>query len=49
MRDTVGKEINRDDLEFGKELGTGEFGAVFEGRLKQFLFTICTNYNTILT
>ena len=33
MRNTVGKEIDRNDLEFGKELGAGEFGAVFEGIL----------------
>ena len=31
MRSVVGKEINRDDIEFGSELGSGEFGAVFEG------------------
>ncbi len=31
MRDTVGKEIRRTDLEFGNQLGQGEFGAVYEG------------------
>ena len=32
MRDTVGKEIRREDIEFGAELGVGEFGSVCEGR-----------------
>jgi len=31
MRTTVNKEIPRDSLEFGAELGSGEFGSVFEG------------------
>ncbi len=31
MRSTVNKEIDRSKLEFGSELGQGEFGAVFEG------------------
>jgi hypothetical protein len=31
LRDTVGKELWRDDLEIGKQLGAGEFGAVHEG------------------
>lgn len=31
MRQTVCKEIPRELLEFGAELGSGEFGAVVEG------------------
>ncbi len=31
MRDVVGKEIDRSAIEFGSELGSGEFGSVFEG------------------
>ena len=31
MRNTVNKEIPRDSLEFGAELGAGEFGAVYKG------------------
>ena len=31
MRTTVNKEIPRESLEFGPELGSGEFGAVYEG------------------
>ena len=31
MRSTVNKELARDLLEFGAELGAGEFGAVYEG------------------
>ncbi len=31
MRDVVGKEIDRASIEFGSELGSGEFGSVFEG------------------
>ena len=31
IRDTVRKEISRDSLEFGSELGSGEFGAVYRG------------------
>jgi hypothetical protein len=33
LRNTVRKEIPRDTIEFGAELGAGEFGAVFEGTL----------------
>ena len=31
IRDTFNKEIPRELIEFGAELGAGEFGAVFEG------------------
>ena len=31
IRDIVRKELSRDSIEFGPELGSGEFGAVFRG------------------
>ena len=34
MRTVVCKEIPRDALTFGSELGSGEFGAVYEGWLR---------------
>jgi len=34
MRSTVNKEIPRESLQFGPELGSGEFGAVYEGTYK---------------
>ena len=38
IRNTVNKEIPRDSLEFGAELGAGEFGAVYKG---DSLYQIC--------
>jgi len=36
MRTTVNKEIPRESLQFGPELGSGEFGAVYEGSYKDY-------------
>ena len=54
MRDVVCKEIDRNLIEFGSELGAGEFGAVFEGEIIYVLVTMpwhchlscCGNRNT---
>ena len=40
MRSTVNKEIDRSKLEFGSELGAGEFGAVFEGTKAETLLLL---------